>query len=114
MLPAQKTGFRLWFWQRLTAFILVLGLIVHFTVTHFTGEPLSFGNVNDRTRHLFWVIFDSILLITALIHGFGGLWSIYLDYNPKGTFRKFLGWVVVFLVVIFTIYGLIALKALSV
>jgi succinate dehydrogenase / fumarate reductase membrane anchor subunit len=113
MLPAQKTGFKLWFWQRLTAFILVLGIFVHFAVTHLIGEPLSFGNVNERTQHLFWVIFDSILLITALIHGFGGLWSIYLDYNPKGTFRKFLGWVVVFLVIIFTVYGLIALKALS-
>jgi succinate dehydrogenase hydrophobic membrane anchor protein len=114
MLPAQKTGFRLWFWQRLTAFILLFGIFLHFAVTHLTGEPLSFGVVNSRTQHLFWVIFDSILLITALIHGFGGLWSVYLDYNPKGTFRKFLGWVVVFFVVIFAAYGLIALRALSV
>ncbi len=113
MQAQSKKGLRLWYWQRITALALLVGITLHFAVTHFLGDTLSFEIVNERTRHLFWIIFDALLLVTALVHGFAGLWSVYLDYNPKGTKKKFLGWIVVFLVIILIVYGLFALKALT-
>jgi len=109
----REKGLRLWFWQRITAIILIFGIALHFAVTHFLGEVLSFDLVNERLQHLLWIVFDFILLIAALIHGFGGLWSIYLDYNPQGTVRRFWGWVAVFFVLILTVYGMLSLIALS-
>ena len=110
---SEKSGLRLWLWQRISAAYLVFGIFLHFAVTHFLGEPLRFANVNLRLQNLLWVLFDLSLLVAALVHGFGGLWSIYLDYNPKGNPRRFFGWIVVFLVGIFGIYGIFALRALS-
>jgi succinate dehydrogenase hydrophobic membrane anchor protein len=113
MQTQSKKGVRLWYSQRITAIILLVGITIHFAVTHFLGESLGFGVVNTRLQNLLWVIFDALLLATALTHGFGGLWSVYLDYNPQGTKKKFFGWIAVFLVIILTVYGLVALSALA-
>ncbi|MBN2135860.1 MAG: succinate dehydrogenase, hydrophobic membrane anchor protein [Acidobacteria bacterium] len=112
MQTLSKKGVRLWRWQRITAIMLIVGISLHFAVTHFLGDQLGFTVVNERLQHIFWIIFDALLLLTALVHGFGGLWSVYLDYNAKGTIKKFLGWTVAFLVIAFTIYGSLALAFL--
>jgi succinate dehydrogenase / fumarate reductase membrane anchor subunit len=90
MRPAYKEGLWPWLFQRVTAVILALGLIVHFAVVHFTVKrPLSFDQIRERLATPTWAILDGILLLCAIYHGLNGIMGIYGDYNPRPGARKF-------------------------
>jgi succinate dehydrogenase / fumarate reductase membrane anchor subunit len=89
----RKLGLWPWFFQRVTAVYLAVGMIAHFYVLHFSGaEATGFGAVTARFREPAWFCFDMSLLVTALYHGLNGLWNIMLDYGLDGTPRKVIGW----------------------
>jgi len=99
-----------WFMQRITAIILAIGLLVHFYVLHFAIErPITFEKVQERLLTPGWVLFDLILLASAVYHGLFGLFNVICDYNPGETFRKIIGWFFFIVGVVLLIYGIMAL-----
>ena len=86
-----------WFFQRISALYLLVGMIVHFSVLHFfKGDmPVNFNMVAERLSSPCWVIFDISLLLTAVWHGWNGCWQILMDVNPAKTQRTILGWLFV-------------------
>ena len=104
-----------WFLQRVSALFIVIGMFVHFWVLHyFLDKPLSFDKVVARLTSPWWVIFDSLLLITVVYHALNGIWNILTDYNPSPSLRKFYGWglfIVGLLTVIWGLYTLIPFTA---
>ena len=95
-----------WLFQRITAVFLFVGMIVHFWVLHFGIErPLTFDKVVDRLATPGWVIFDILLLGTAIYHGINGMWQIYLDVNPGKSSKRVVGWLMVLIGVATFAYG---------
>lgn len=71
----------LWLFQRITGAILFMGLGIHFYVMHYMGtEQLSHGLVIARLNEPGWIAFNAAFLVSAIYHGFYGLWGIFLEY----------------------------------
>jgi succinate dehydrogenase / fumarate reductase membrane anchor subunit len=70
-----------WLFQRITGVVLLAGLMVHFYMMHFVGpENISYDAVAARLDTPGWIMFNFLFLISALYHGFSGLWGIALEY----------------------------------
>ena len=73
-----------WYLQRITGLALLILLILHFWVEHFTASVraggLTFENVQQRFFHNPWfVTVDVLFLIVALYHGLNGVRNIIFD-----------------------------------
>lgn len=70
-----------WLFQRVTGVLLVAGLAVHFIVMHYSGgEQTSYEAVAQRLANPFWKAFDIAFLVSAVYHGFNGLWGMADEY----------------------------------
>lgn len=110
----KKESIEVWSWtlQRVTAVFLIFGMILHFGVLHYTDiadKPVTFAVIQERLQSLWWIIFDLLLLIAALYHALNGIWSIVLDWNPRKTVRKSLGWSLSVIGIIALIIGIYTL-----
>ena len=82
-----------WYLQRITGAALLLLLIMHFWVEHFTAEVrtptgLTFEVVQRRFFQNPWfVAIDITFLFIALYHGLNGIRNICLDYTWGTRFR---------------------------
>jgi succinate dehydrogenase cytochrome b556 subunit len=80
--------------QRVTGAALLVLLIMHFWVEHFTAEVrtggLTFEIVQRRFFENRWfVAIDIAFLLIALYHGLNGLRNIILDFDRvKGPYRS--------------------------
>ena len=75
-----------WYLQRITGAALLLLLIMHFWVEHFTREVrdhgLTFEVVQRRFFHNPWfIVIDIAFLIIALYHGLNGIRNIIFDFG---------------------------------
>jgi succinate dehydrogenase / fumarate reductase, membrane anchor subunit len=75
-----------WYLQRITGVALLILLILHFWVEHFTAqvraEGLTFEVVQQRFfRNPWFVTVDVAFLIVALYHGLNGIRNIIVDFG---------------------------------
>ncbi len=92
---SKNTGSIGWLLQRITAVLLLLLLLAHFVVIHYSGTgDVNFNIVKDRLMHPVWGpvwrTLTLLLLATALFHGLNGVWGVLLDYIKKGALRIWL------------------------
>jgi succinate dehydrogenase / fumarate reductase membrane anchor subunit len=92
---SKNTGSAGWLIQRITAVLLVLLLLAHFIVIHYSGPgKVTFDIVKERLTHPIWGpvwrTITLLLLCTALFHGLNGVWGVLLDYIKKGSMRIWL------------------------
>jgi len=75
----------LWFFQRLSGFVLLLLLLLHTYISHFTfqGGAPTYSEVMTRLGDPYWKLFDLLFLYLALFHGLNGLWTVLTDYFHK-------------------------------
>jgi succinate dehydrogenase hydrophobic anchor subunit len=79
-----------WFLQRITGLLLIAGLIVHFTVMHFSGSrQITHELVLRRISSPYWKAFDLAFLSSVIYHGFHGLWGVVLEYAAGTKWLKF-------------------------
>jgi len=84
VLDQSRGGMWAWLAQRVTAVVLVVGLLTHLVATHvFNLGHLSFLNISDRLGSTFFVVIDVSLLAAAIFHGLNGARMIVLDYWLK-------------------------------
>jgi len=96
-----------WLIQRITGLILIAGLIVHFSVMHFSGpSQITFDVVIRRLSNPYWKVFDLCFLVTILFHGFNGLWGIALEYIRSVRLLKFSQTVIVAMVSLLLVTGI--------
>jgi succinate dehydrogenase / fumarate reductase membrane anchor subunit len=82
-----------WYLQRITGAALLVLLIMHFWVTHFTAEVLTDGLTFEGIQRRFFqnpwfVAVDISFLFIALYHGLNGIRNICLDYTWGTRFRR--------------------------
>ena len=84
VLDQSRGGMWAWLAQRVTAVVLIVGLLTHLVATHiFNLGHLSFLNISDRLGATFFVVVDVSLLAAAIFHGLNGARMIVLDYWLK-------------------------------
>ncbi len=75
-----------WFFQRLSAVLLVVLLAVHIVIDHFwdmssSTSELSVANIHVRLASLVWVAVDWSLLGFVLFHGLNGTRTVMFDFD---------------------------------
>ena len=105
-----RTAGLAWALQRLSALLLVAGLVVHFLVLHFTIErPVTFVKVQARLASPAWIAFDLALLALVLYHGLNGVYGVVLDYAPGATAKRGWYWVLWVLGIVAFALGVVVL-----
>lgn len=88
-METKKSGMWGWLLQRITGFLLAIGLIVHYVFVHFLNKgELTSAGISTRLGSPWWYLFDVSLLAIILYHGFYGVLGIVNDYNPDSDTRK--------------------------
>ena len=106
-----------WLLQRLTGLFLAVFLFTHVKVLHWdynftTQGLLDFSFVIDRLQgSLGWSVFYFLFILSAMFHGFNGLWAVILDFRPSRVVQQV--WLAVLWVVgiLVAYYGLTTLSA---
>lgn len=78
-----------WFFQRLSAVLLIVFLGLHIFVAHFMGASeeeagqtlITFGDVSMRLGELVYVVLDYGLLALVLFHGLNGARTVLFDFD---------------------------------
>ncbi|NYF11607.1 succinate dehydrogenase / fumarate reductase membrane anchor subunit [Leifsonia sp. AK011] len=90
--PARRRGVNWekwgWIYMRASGVVLVVLIFGHLFVNLVAGEgvkAIDFAFVAGKLADPFWVVWDTLLLWLALIHGANGMRTIVNDYasNPK-------------------------------
>ena len=96
-----------WLFQRLTGLVLIAGLLLHFSVMHFSGQQqVTYEVVLRRISNPLWKAFDLFFLAVILSHGFNGLWGIAREYISSARVLKFFQGLIVVSVVALLITGI--------
>jgi len=71
-----------WFFQRLSAVLLVVLLSLHIVIDHFWNNPvLDVGSIHLRLRQILWVSVDWSMLAVVLFHGLNGTRTVMFDFD---------------------------------
>ncbi len=105
----QQQGLWSWFLQRITGLYLAFGMAVHVIVLPLGKETITFDSISARLQHAGWFVFDLLLLVACVFHGFNGLWSIFADFNPPQQLRRGIGWGLVLFSLVWIAFGIFVL-----
>jgi succinate dehydrogenase / fumarate reductase membrane anchor subunit len=78
-----------WLYMRFSGVLLVVLIFGHLLVNLFLGEGVSaidFAFVAGKFANPFWIVWDTLLLWLALIHGANGMRTLVNDY-ARGRLR---------------------------
>ena len=76
-----RGGMWAWLFQRITAVLLIVMLVIHLIYTHIVGiGDISYETVGDRLAHAGFVAVDIILLAAGIYHALNGLRMVLMDY----------------------------------
>jgi succinate dehydrogenase / fumarate reductase membrane anchor subunit len=82
-----------WIYMRVSGVVLVVLIFGHLFVNLFAGEgvkAIDFAFVAGKLADPFWVVWDTLLLWLALIHGSNGMRTIVNDYASNRLVRYIL------------------------
>ncbi len=81
VIDGSRGGMWAWLFQRVTAVVLIVGLMTHLIATHILNlGHLSFLNISARLGSSFFVVIDVSLLAASIFHGLNGARMVVLDY----------------------------------
>lgn len=84
-----------WLLHRLTGIILIVGLLYHFFMMHFTeADAYSYQAVMQRLSEPSWKIFNTVFLLSALYHGFYGLNGLVTEYIENNSLKRVLKFII--------------------
>lgn len=70
--------------QRITGVILVVILIGHYILMHYTPESgHTYDAVLARMQSNWYRVLDLVFVVLAMYHGLNGVWGIFRDYKLK-------------------------------
>ena len=100
-----------WIYMRASGVVLVVLIFGHLFVNLFAGEgvkAIDFAFVAGKLADPFWIVWDTLMLWLALIHGANGMRTIINDYaNNKLVRRVLLGAVALSTIALLTLGTLV-------
>lgn len=92
---ARRVNWEKWGWvyMRVSGVVLTVLIFAHLFVNLFSGagvKAIDFAFVAGKLADPFWVVWDTLLLWLALIHGANGMRTIVNDYASNRTVRYIL------------------------
>ncbi|WP_370454488.1 succinate dehydrogenase hydrophobic membrane anchor subunit [Salinibacterium sp. dk5596] len=97
-----------WIYMRASGVILVVLIFGHLFVNLMVGDgvhAIDFAFVAGKWADPFWIVWDTLLLFLALIHGANGMRTIINDYAQKPSTRRVLSWALAGATLILLILG---------
>ena len=82
-----------WIYMRASGVVLVVLIFGHLFVNLVAGEgvkAIDFAFVAGKLANPFWIVWDTLLLWLALIHGANGMRTVVADYAYNRKLRLFL------------------------
>jgi succinate dehydrogenase / fumarate reductase membrane anchor subunit len=82
-----------WIYMRASGVVLVVLIFGHLFVNLFAGEGIKavdFAFVAGKLADPFWIVWDTLLLWLALIHGANGMRTLVNDYASNELLRRIL------------------------
>jgi succinate dehydrogenase / fumarate reductase membrane anchor subunit len=82
-----------WIYMRASGVVLIVLIFGHLFVNLFAGKgvnAIDFAFVAGKLADPFWVVWDTLLLWLALIHGANGIRTIINDYANQPVVRRIL------------------------
>jgi len=108
-LSKEDSGHWLWFLQRVSGVLLVVTLVIHFGVEHFTtystGDAYTYARVIARLSNNWFKLLDMSFLTLGIFHGFHGLWMVGRDYLHSQGLRLLLAGVLISAALILFTWG---------
>ena len=97
--------------MRLSGVLLLLLAVGHMMLKHVLRDVhnLTLQVVQDVWRSWGWRVYDLMLLIFAIVHGFNGLRQVLQDYIHKPGTVRIIGYVLVVLIVLTIIWSAVAI-----
>jgi succinate dehydrogenase / fumarate reductase membrane anchor subunit len=96
---------RLFFIQRFSAIALVVFLSLHMIVVHYPPGNLDFSRVLERLADPWWKAIDIAFLLSVLVHGLAGTYSVLMDIERVSPLKRILAGGLVVLGIIGFAYG---------
>jgi succinate dehydrogenase cytochrome b556 subunit len=90
-----------WYFMRVSGVLMLVLVLGHLGVMHYLHAPSQTDSafVAARWSQLFWLTFDWMLLLVALLHGLAGVQAVFNDYLHPARARQ----------VVAAVIGLVAL-----
>ena len=88
-----QKGIKDWVKQRVTA-VLLLAYFVILGVMLLRHQPLDFQSWQSIFQPRWFKIFSLVAFLSALVHAWVGMWTIFTDYVHPWSLRFVLMWVV--------------------
>lgn len=101
-------GFWLWMSKFITGALIIILIVVHLIVNHFTAEG-GLQTYQDVIRYFSnpWIVtMEIVFLIVVVSHALVGLRSVLLDLNPTRQVMGVIDWVLGILGVGSIVYGI--------
>jgi len=97
--------------MRLSGVLLLLLAVGHMMIQHVLRDvhSLTLQVVQDVWRSWGWRVYDLLLLIFAILHGFNGLRQVLQDYIHKPSAVKTMSYILVVLIVLTIIWSAVAI-----
>jgi succinate dehydrogenase hydrophobic membrane anchor protein len=112
---AKARGVLSWFFQRITAVLLVYFLGTHIVILHFIRKgTITFASVAEKfaANPVFYKIFYMVFIPSLLFHALNGAWSVFVDYNPSEKARKITAVIFWGIGLALTAFGYVAVNSL--
>jgi succinate dehydrogenase hydrophobic anchor subunit len=115
--PKPNESTWLWLIKMVTALLIILFLLLHFIINHFTGTAggglLTFTEVLQLYTSPVYILLEVLFLVTVVSHGLIGCRSIILDLSPTRKVMRIIDPLFIVLGIGFVVYGIWLLFAVA-
>src|SRR5262245_52736795 len=87
--PAGGLELYAWLCMRVSGLAWLVMVLIHFAIMHVINDShdINFAFVVKRFGTPFWISYDLVMLVLALLHGLNGLRTIIDDYVKSRPWR---------------------------
>jgi succinate dehydrogenase / fumarate reductase membrane anchor subunit len=105
-----------WMYMRISGVVLIVLIFGHLFANLMVGEgihAINFAFVAGKWASPFWQVWDSLMLVLALVHGTNGMRTLVNDYTEREWIRKTLIWTLWSVCIALIVIGLLALTTFT-
>ena len=108
-------GGRMWFFQRVTAVLLIFLLAFHFFQLHFVqhAADITFAGTQTRMEQPLYYLTMILFLVTAAFHGLNGVYNALLNQGLDGRAQTAVKWILIVAGALLIVQGIRVANAMA-